>query len=132
MANELKLLSVNDTAKILRCSPPTVRKLIETGSLQAIKTNKGEIRAHWGILESSVNDWQARSSRRKALRDATFNAAKQLTPVQGEMFSNERVIILLDKLVVEAKKQTELLQGIGGQGEAIVNFTEFMRRNNGD
>ena len=119
MANELKLLNVNDTAKILSCSPPTVRKLIESGDLQAIKTNKGESRIHWGILEASVHHYAKRHSALKALRAAAFNAAKQLTPVQGEMFPNERVIILLDKLVVEAKKQTELIGDIDSRIEAM-------------
>ena len=112
MANELKLLNVNDTAKLLRCSPPTVRKLIEAGDLQAIKTNKSERRVHWGVLGSSINDYMQQQSKLKAVRGAAFSASLLSTPVQGEMFPNERVIILLDKLVVEAKKQTELMDDI--------------------
>lgn len=112
MANDMKLLTVAQTAKMLGCSAPTVRKLIETGSLQAIKTNKGEARTHWGILEPSAHDWKARSSRRKALRDAAYSAASSSTPHQSSFFPDTGVAKALEKLLVEAKKQTKLLDDI--------------------
>ena len=48
-------ITISDVAKILRCSPSTVRSLIQTGHLPAVLVGKNLVRIHSQALDTFLN-----------------------------------------------------------------------------
>lgn len=135
-----RLLTIPQAADLLGKSETYVRDRIKNGTFAAMEVGYGKKRRKFKVAESKMLDHKKyldakekdRASRRRRPKVEKVEAC--LPAVQGDMFVGIGIVEALEKLLLEQRVSNKLLgeiavrlEKIEGQGEAIVNFTEYMR-----